>query len=239
METGTTSAGAATQQTKTKRSALSTATLKELQVADTVAQAAQREPFVAKLTGVEIIPAFVATLRGDIATCHQTLDDAFDADQDHKGRTKSEGEKHKALIAFLRRIQAAASQKYSRDTESKHKLALYGIGTNLLDSRATLAQYAPGILSHLAEESLPGLDAAFLAQAQQALTDWTNAESAQAGAQQTATQKRAEAQAQVKTITDRRIQIQYAIEGLYPHTDKDSAAARAAFLLPKTRPFRG
>lgn len=225
--------------TKTGRSALRTATLKELQTADSIAQAAQREPFVAPLAGVEITGTFVATLRVDIATCHQILDDAFDADQDHKARTLTEREKHKALIAFLRRIQAAASQKYARDPESKHKLAQYGIGTDLLRSRAILAQYAPGILSHLAEESLPGLNEAFRAEATQALTDWTDAESAQAGAQQTATQRRAEAQAQVKTITDRRIQIQYAIEGLYPHTEKDSAAARAAFALPKTRPFRG
>ena len=225
--------------TKPGRSALRTATLKELQKADTVAQAAQREPFATALAGVEITPAFVATLRGDIAACHQTLDDAFDADQDHKARTKSEGEKHKTLIAFLRRIQAAASQKYARDESNQHRLAQYGIGTDLLRSRATLAQHAPGILSHLSEESLPGLGEAFLTQARQALTDWTEAESEQAGAQQTATQKRVEAQAQVKTITDRRIQVQYAIEGLHPHTDKDSAAARAAFLLPKTRPFRG
>jgi hypothetical protein len=225
--------------TKPGRSALRTATLKELQTADTIGQAAQREPFATQLAGVEITAAFVATLRADIATCHQTLDGAFDADQDHKGRTTSEGEKHKTLVAFLRRIQAAASQKYARDPESKHKLAQYGIGTDLLKSRSILAQHAPGILSHLAEESLPGLDEAFLTQARQALTDWTDAESAQAQAQQTATLKRTEAQTQIKTITDRRIQIQYAIEGLYPHPEPSSAAARAAFLLPKSRPFRG
>ena len=225
--------------TKPTRNALRTATLKELQTADTIAQAAQREPFATALTGAEVTAATVATLRADIATCHQTLDGAFDADQDHKGQTSAESEKHRALVAFLRRIQAAASQKYARDPQSKHKLAQYGIGTDLLRSRTILAQYAPGILAQLADESLPGLDEDFATRVAQALTDWTEAESAQAQAQQTATQKRTEAQAQVKTITDRRIQIQYAIEGIYPYSEKESAAARAAFLLPKTRPFRG
>ena len=228
-----------TQSMKQKRNALNAVTLKSLQATEIIAQAAQREPFTAQLEAVEITPTFVATLRADTATCHQTLDDAFDADQDHKGRTTAEGVAHKALIAVLRRIQAAASQKFARDPENAHKLAQYGIGTNLLDSRAVLAQYAPGILSHLSTESLPGLGAAFVAQAAQALSAWTDAQSGQAAAQQTATQKRAEAQVQAKTITDRRIQVQYAIEGLYPHTLSENAAARAAFLLPKTRPFRG
>ncbi|WP_394795468.1 hypothetical protein [Armatimonas sp.] len=222
-----------------KRGALNNDILKSLQTALTIAQAAQREPFVPQLTEMQLSAVFISSLLSDIAECHATLDTAFDADQEVKGSTQAEGTARARLKATIRRIQAAASQKYARDPENKHKLALFGMGINLDASRALLAQHAPGILSHLTDDSLPGLSAAFQEEAAQALTDWTAADSLQAAAQQTATQKRAEAQVQSKAITDRRIQVQYAIEGLYPHTLSENAAARAAFLLPKTRPFRG
>ena len=43
----------------------------------------------------------------------------------------------------------------------------------------------------------------------------------------------------VREINDRRMEIQFAADGLWPYTDPASASARASFHLPRSRPFSG
>ena len=45
--------------------------------------------------------------------------------------------------------------------------------------------------------------------------------------------------AMVREINDRRMEIQFAADGLWPYTDPASATARASFHLPRSRPFSG
>lgn len=40
-------------------------------------------------------------------------------------------------------------------------------------------------------------------------------------------------------INDRRLEVQFALDGLYPYTDPASATARRLFELPLSRPFNG
>ena len=66
---------------------------------------------------------------------------------------------------------------------------------------------------------------------------WIDAQSNQANSQALATSLRAERDALVQAITDKRIQIQFAAEAEWPASDPTSAGHRPAFLLQPSRPF--
>ena len=42
---------------------------------------------------------------------------------------------------------------------------------------------------------------------------------------------------QIKSIKDRRLQIQFAVDGAFPYTNPDNATTRRTFQLPLDRPF--
>jgi hypothetical protein len=142
-------------------------------------------------------------------------------------------------VEGLRQIQAAASQKYRRDPNQSGRLADYHIGKSLTRNRAQLAQAAEGILQQLEVDTLPGVTEADKALLRARRDAWNAADSAQAQHRAAALATREEARALLKSITDRRIELQYAAEAAYPRTRSESAPHRAEFALPANRPFGG
>jgi hypothetical protein len=63
------------------------------------------------------------------------------------------------------------------------------------------------------------------------------AQSSQSNSQALATSLRAERDALIQMITDKRIQIQFAAEAEWPASEAASAGKRRAFLLQPSRPF--
>ena len=62
-------------------------------------------------------------------------------------------------------------------------------------------------------------------------------QSSQANSQALATSLRAERDALVQRVTDKRIQIQFAVEAEWPASEPASAGKRRVFLLQPARPF--
>ena len=61
----------------------------------------------------------------------------------------------------------------------------------------------------------------------------------QGGDQSAATTQREELKTMIKSITDRRITIQYAADGEWPYTNSAHAGVRREFHLPLNQPFNG
>ncbi len=210
-----------------------------LQASETVALVAQQSPYRERLETVSIPQSLVAGLLGKIAECREMI---ARGQRGTSGRQVASAEEQSAraeLLAVIRQMQAFASQKFARDAEQRHRLADYGIGKRLGSSRAALAQQVVTLLTALEADNLPGVTPALKATLLTARESWVATSSQQSAQQGTATGSRAEAKVLAKEITDTRIQIQYAIEGLYPASDPTCTAARTAFLLPEKRPFRG
>ncbi|WP_395143471.1 hypothetical protein [Armatimonas sp.] len=214
--------------------------LKELKKTEELTAVALREPYATVLERYDISRAFIQTLATDSAQCRTHFADAVQAVDKKRGQTRAESSGKKSLLLLVRKVQAAASVKYARDATQAAVLKDYYIGVELTGSAARLAQYSAAILEKLGEDTLPGISSATVAALSDARAQWWSAHEGQQAAQDEATRKRAEGQAQLKIITDRRIRVQYAIESEYPYNGGTDAtkAARAAFGLPATRPFR-
>ena len=211
----------------------------ELNMAETLVRTAQREPHLAKLTERGISTDGLIDLAGDIVRCRGLLQQATHEKGQITDSTHSEGDAETLLVEAIRQVQAAASQKYKRDPAQAGRLSDYHIGAGLTRNRAQLAQAAEGILQQLATDTLPGVTDADKA-ALKALRDtWSSSDSAQAQHKAASQSVREEAKALLKTITDRRITLQYAAEALYPYTRAENAPHRTEFSLPANRPFRG
>jgi len=134
-------------------------------------------------------------------------------------------------------VQAAAKQKYSRSTPAQMKD--YFVGEKLDASRATLVQAADSAAEKLKTDTLPGIDAAKIANLKTLRDAYVGANAAQSDAQSKASRERDSIEADVKSITDRRVQIQLAADAEWPASSTSNAPIPREFQLPPDRPFSG
>ena len=135
------------------------------------------------------------------------------------------------------RSEAAAKQKYSRTAKAQMKD--YFVGEKLETSRATLVQAADSVAEKLKTDTLPGINAAKVANLKTLREAYVGANAAQSDAQSKASRERDSIEADVKSITDRRAQIQLAAEAQWPASSTSNAPVRREFQLPPDRPFNG
>ncbi len=223
---------------KRERGNVNSAQVRSLDLAETIAQAAQREPYATQLAAREISARHVAVFQLQITTCRDAIAQGLQNTADRASATRQESMLQKALISQLRQVQAAANQKYARDPQNRPQLRAYWIGSGLQVNRATLHEAAHDILDKLQSDTLPGVTAEFQQALRETLTTWKAANQKQATALTTAVQAREDAVRLGKQITDERLKIQFAIDATYPIGADGSAAVRAAFGIPKTRPLR-
>ena len=86
-------------------------------------------------------------------------------------------------------------------------------------------------------DPLPGITPEKVATLRALRSKWMELQTFQANSQALATGLRAERDALVQSITDQRIEIQFAAEAEWPASEAASAGKRRAFLLQPTRPF--
>lgn len=210
-----------------------------LHASETVVLVAQQSPYKESLATVGITQAFVAALQNKIAECREATAESQRGFSGRQVVTAEEQSARAELLKRMRQVQAFASQVLARDAQQQHRLADYAIGTRLGSSRPKLAQQVVTMLAAIENDQLPGVTPELKTALVAARDVWVATNSQQSARQGSTTASRGQAKELLKRITDQRIQIQYAIEGLYPASDPASAAARAAFLLPEKRPFRG
>ena len=196
---------------------------------------------------------FLAGLASKIELCLQKSSEAMQQTILKENYTTAEGLAKKTLLKAVTEIQAAAKQKYARTKPVM--LADYCIGKDLDANRAALEQYSQNILERLggnwrgdpspctgsaplvSADTLPGITLEKVAALGALRAKWIEAHSNQTNSQALATGLRAERDALVQAVTDKRIQIQFAAEAEWPASDPASASRRPAFLLQPSRPF--
>ena len=113
----------------------------------------------------------------------------------------------------------------------------YYVGTRMDANRPQLEQVSQAIISKLADDTLPGITSAKVANLVTLRQAYIGADTSQGDAQSSASQTRTQLGLAVQSITKRRLTIQLAAGAEWPHTDPANATIRKAFALPADRPF--
>jgi len=225
----------------------------ELNKAKKICVAALSPKYRAALEARGITESFVAGLGHQIDRCRQRSSEAMQQTLLKENYTAEERLAKRALLKAITEIQSAAKQKYTRSNRAR--LQDFCVGKDIDASRAALEQHSQHILERLGGEpnsphrssapadsflpadTLPGIKPEKVAALSALRAKWMEAQSNQAQSQALATSLRAERDALVQSITDQRIQIQFAAEAEWPACESASAEKRQAFLLQPSRPF--
>lgn len=225
----------AKKQKRRSPSALNQAQEKALCKAGQIATAAAKPAYAGILADREIPASFVATLAADIKTTSDKSRAAVSCDAAKQGATRDEASTGEALVGSIRVIQAAARQKYL--PEQPDKLGPYGIGERIDESRPALESFSEIIIDTANDERPPGINTEFLILAEGERDAYISANGTQSTEGANAKQARADRNAMLKSITQRRMKIQRAIDGKFPPDKTSSAGPRKEFQLPASRPF--
>ena len=220
-----------------QRGALNKAQLDELTKAEQIARAAQKTAYAAALLLRDILAAFVTLLLTDIAAARKKAADALQSTSGKESATVSEATAQKSLLIAMQEVQAAARQKYARTDPPK--LQDYFVGSRLDESRALLEEYSAAVIEKLGTDTLPGITPAKVTALGTLRTAYVNADDTQGGAQSDATTERGDLVPMLKSITDRRMTIQFAADAEWPYTEDANHDVRKEFKLPNNQPFGG
>ncbi len=221
------------------RAAFDTEAVKQLALTATIARTAQRPECAPRLAEREITAAFVTQLLTDEAACQAKIAQAANLRSTKKDTTTTERAAKKTLLERTTDIQSAASLKWSGQPAHKGDREAYGIGKPLRSlSRPNLETVLVGISQRLTTDTLPGITPAKITAFNDALAAWQATDISQTTQATDAAQLLIEAKAELESITERRLKLQRAADAAFPYYEKENAALRSEFGLPKTRPFR-
>ena len=220
-----------------KKSFFNQAQLRALSTADDVCASAQKSDYATALAAREITPAFVTQLVADILACRGL---AASATQSTTSKLSDTGGEHTAndnLMAAIHEIQAAARQKYARTNPVM--MHDYMVSERINQNQATVKQAVESVITKLGKDTLPGITPAKVANLQPLLTAYMTAIANPSGDQSAAIKLRAQRDAALQSINDRRMTIQFAADAEWPFNVDANAGVRGEFDLPLHQPFHG
>ena len=199
-----------------------------------IAFAARKTAYAAKLTTGGIEGAFVLLVQTDAGLGRKKSGDAIQKTSTKSGASLDEEAAKKALVKAINTIQARARQKYFFTEPAA--LTAYYIGTDRIDAnRAILEQVSQAIIDKLVTDTLPGVTTAQKTALAEFRQDYIDTNLEQGGVQSGATDDRIALPTMLKSITQRRMTIQFAADAEWPSHDPDSAGIREEFHLPPGR----
>ena len=213
------------------------AQLAALNEADKICVAAQKPAYAPALAVREITAAEVTQLVADILTCRQTAAAATQSTTGRKVATNAMHTAETSLLTALHEVQAAARQKYARTNPTA--LDDYMVGHILNPNQATFKESVQAIIKKLGTDTLPGITPAKVTNLQTLLDAYTTLAANPDSQQSDATTERRQRDAQISSITDRRLTIQFAADAEWPYTVDTTAGIRSEFYLPASQPFHG
>jgi hypothetical protein len=213
-------------------------------LAEKVVAAATKPEYATTLdTEHEITPDFIAQLGSDTATARGSLGQIVQSAVAGNVATGGKAGSQKTLMQSIRKIQAAARQKYAGTQPTL--LKDYFIGQKIDATQFTPEEIGTAILNRISPpdgsttpaDVLPGINAPKIAALSSALAAYTTAWSAQTSAQSDKVKGHFALGVLVKSINDRRRLVQYAVDGEWPFDDAANAPIRREFGIPPNRPF--
>ena len=241
-------ASSSSSQPRQTRSAFNQTQLADLELAESVCEASGKEPYRALLAEREITPAVIQTLQSLCHSARRATTVALWGDRLQNEDRESERTSESQIDAALHEIQAAAKQKYARRDPSK--LKDYFIGERLDSNERTLRQGAFSVIEKLtpatgtdlasAPDKLPGITVAKINVLRRLIglpaigAPVTGSSSSASGAMPPPAD-RAARDRMISEINDRRMEVQFAIDGAFPPSQPASETACRAFDLPLRR----
>ena len=207
----------------------------ELSKASAICAAAKNAPYSAPLATRGINAAFVTALAADITAAGQKSQHAVACDAAGKSATLAGAAAAQKLMGSLQTVQGAARVEFLPDQPAK--LDSYLVGQPLDESRPLLERHSQAIIDNADTERPAGLDTAFIENVKSERTAYLATTATQGSEQARGEQDRAERDALVKNIIERRKKIQYAADTLWPPRKPQSVQARKDFKLPASRPY--
>ena len=207
----------------------------ELNKAESICYAAQKSAYTTTLAEHEITAEFVATLLVDVAAARTRSITAVQATDTKEGATNLQDLCAAKLIRGIRIIQTAARQKYLYGDPTK--LGNYYVGQRIDESRAVLDQSSQAILEKANLDTLPGITTAFLTALAADRTEWKACTASQSTEISRAKTERAQRNAMVDSIQERRTKLQFAADASWPWSNPENAGVRGEFKLPQDRPL--
>ena len=193
----------------------------ELNKTGLICLAAQKTAYATVLADHDISATYVTTLVTDVATARTRSMTAVQATGSKKSATNLQDVCARKLLRGLRVVQIAARQKYRYNDPAK--LGDYYIGQRIDESRPVLDQSSLAILNKATADGYR--------------TEWKACTASQSTEQSAATTQRAERNAMVDSIQQRRIELQFAADAAWPWSNPENAGVRGEFKLPRTRPL--
>ena len=113
----------------------------------------------------------------------------------------------------------------------------YYVGQRIDESRAVLDQSSQAILEKANLDTLPGITTAFLTALAADRTEWKACTASQSTEISRAKTERAQRNAMVDSIRERRTKLQFAADASWPWSNPENAGVRGEFKLPQDRPL--
>lgn len=218
---------------KPHRLRLNRAQQEALELTEVICRCAQKAAYAPTLASHGISAAFVTQLLTDATATRTDTTDAVVNTGDGEAATAGQSTKKQALIRRLRRIQAAAKQKYLY--VDPQRLADFLVGQPIGQSRAFLLQASETIISAGHNQGLPGIDTNFIVASTADRTQYVDAKQPQLDKKAQAQQARAEVKAFVESVSQRRRQIQLAVDSAWPPGVPENVEVRKLFRIPLDR----
>ena len=226
-----------------KRGEINQTWLDEFTAAEAIVAATGKSERPARLAEGGIDAAKISVLTAAILAGRQLAGLAVQGTSGKEIITGTEQTLQDALVEKIQYIQKRARQKY--DATASGLLKDYAIGQKITDSRSQLEQVTANILLKLngnpkavppvPADTLPGVNAAKIAELQTALDAYKGVQGQQTGAQSDATTWRKQVESAVADIVAKRREIQFAADAEWPHTNPANAGTRMEFQLPADR----
>lgn len=192
--------------------------------------------YTAALADEGIDSAFQKKLGENIDAADNLIGIAVGDTADKETITLEEETKKKALLAAIAVVQKRAKRKY-KNTEDPAR-DKYFIHMKIGANRALLESSASAILKTLATDTLPAGKPTDATNIDTALKDYIGIQTDQSKEKSEAMKARVQLEALMKDITAARLDIQYAVDTLWPASDKANAPVRLLFKLSATKSMR-
>ena len=209
---------------------------RQLTRAEQSAEAAKRSEHTDAMTARGITLEIADSVITDIEAARDKVAFIVSSTTARKSATAEEKRTAELLLRALAEVQKAAKQKYAR--ANRIALGDYFVGQHLNGNRPNLLQTSQAILDKLAEDTLPGFTAAKVKKVKDARKAWVDASAEQVKHATAAQTARAELKTMLKSIEDRRLEIQLAADAEWPHTEAEHAGIRKEFVIPPKRPVK-
>ncbi len=207
----------------------------ELDLAEHVCTAAQRDVYSAALAEEDIDAAAIENLTAKIAEADDLVFKASGGKAGKKILTQAGQGLEDALIAKIQAVQKRAKRKYPAKDPNREK---YFIGAGIESNHGLLVSAADAIGKTLATDTLPGIKPATITDLQKALADFKAGLGTQSGGKGDTGAAFQALNAKIKEIAGLRRDIQYAADTVWPVGNPANAPVRAEFKLPADRSLK-